>query len=324
MQRLSAIALATAALAGAAPEAYAQVLNWPAKRDEAAAANPNAQPLIMGVPRESRYSPRRSAPVSTRSMPATVVRAPVQQPTGSVVAETRRTTRSVPVLPAPAVTARAETPAPQPLARAYTPPVQAAAEPVRRIERAQPAPAQTFASLTKPLPAAAAPVDWTVREELMKQVPPTPAKAQAPAKAKAEAAAPVATAKTEAKSAPAKAETKVAAVPAAPAKATAKATAPAEAPPAAKTAAAAPLEPWRTRTGQDGPRLYSLHRQFGMTPDQARAAQLKGAAADPLPNAFFLSAAEEVVEEDEAEAEQRGRDAEKARQASQKKKNRRK
>ena len=327
MHRLSALALATATLAGA-PQAQAQVLTWPAKRDEAAATRPNAQPLMMGVPRESRYSPRRAAPtMTTRAASSVIVQAPA-----ATVAEVRRTTRAAPVLPAPAATARVEAPVQRAVRPAYEAPAPVvAAEKPRRSTRPQRDPAQAFASLpTKPVvpPPAAAPAqvdpEWTVREEMMSRVPPAPAKTEAPAEREAAAPVPVKAAAEKAEVKPSKkAKSK-----AAPAEATAQAQAPATKTAVATAAAvkpAAPKEPWRNRSAEDGPRFYSLHRQFGFTPDQARAAAPNGAAAEPLPSAFFLSAApEEAAEEDEAEAEQRGRDAEKARQAGQKKKGRRK
>ena len=302
MRQLSALALATAALAGAA-EAQAQtrdgwrLVNWPAKRD-AAAASAAAQPLVMGVPRESRYSPRRSAPTSTRAASAAVIRTPAYEPPVAVAA--RPTTRSAPTLPAASASTRFEA-APQRLPRpVYAAPAPALARQTPR--QPEPAPVQAQASVRAkpeaPLATAAAPVvdpAWTVREELMSRIPPAPVKAQA--------SAPVATAKAEAKAAPkAEPQTKTAAA----AMTAPSAAAPAQTPTAeVKTAAtakpAAPLEPWRTRGAENGPRFYSVHRQFGFTPDQTRASAPKGAAADPLPSAFFLAAAPDEREDDTAE-----------------------
>jgi hypothetical protein len=70
----------------------------------------------------------------------------------------------------------------------------------------------------------------------------------------------------------------------------------------AASSAAAPREPWRTRASNDGPRFYSVHRQFGVAPDPTRvsAAPTAGAATDKLPNDFFIGAGPNP---DEAEAE---------------------
>ncbi|HEX8569985.1 MAG TPA: hypothetical protein VF699_08695 [Caulobacteraceae bacterium] len=319
MRHLSALLLASVALAGAAevqaqPRDGFRLVNWPAKRD-AAAAQAAAQPLVMGVPRENRYSPRRSAPTSTRSV-ATVVSAPVyvQVPAPAPVKTASlptRLPRTVYEAPAP-VAARPVYEAPAPVQSAapprltgpvYDPNAFSAARQPARPAYAEPAPVQAAARVKPEAPKATAATvvdpSWKVREELMK-LPPVPAKAQAKAEPVLKAqpkAEPVV--KAEAKPAPApKAETKVAAA--------APITAPPVQAPAAKAAAApvqaaatAPKEPWRTRTAEDGPRFYSLHRQFGITPDQAKAAALKGAAADPLPSAFFLAAA--PAEDDHAE-----------------------
>jgi hypothetical protein len=58
------------------------------------------------------------------------------------------------------------------------------------------------------------------------------------------------------------------------------------------------------RTADNGPRFYSLHRQFGYAPDPTRSssAPKDARSADPLPSGFFAAAgpaAEDAADEAE-------------------------
>jgi len=72
-------------------------------------------------------------------------------------------------------------------------------------------------------------------------------------------------------------------------------------------APAAPTPPVQAAAARpDGPRFYSVHREFGETPDRApHPAVAAGAAADPLPMGFFSSGSSMPAQQDDDTVEER-------------------
>jgi ribonuclease E len=175
--------------------------------------------------------------------------------------------------------------------RPPAPPAEAKRTPPPSAAKAEPKPV----AKTEPKPVAVAEPKLAPKAEpkaVVAAAPKPAPEAEPKAVAKVEPAKPATvaapkTAKASANAAKATLETKAAAVPAVPVVA------------GTATANAAPREPWRTRGAEGAPRVYSLHRQFGLTPDQAKAAAPSGPATETLPSGFFMAAAPNEADEDE-------------------------